>query len=288
MNSIDLHMHTNSSDGSLKPSELLARCKAAGLAVVSITDHDTIEAVPAAMAEGKRLGIKVMPGSELSVEHNGRQLHMLAYNFDPARSELTERLARFLQGRRQRAEEMVAKLNGCGFVITIDDVLGIAGGASIGRPHVAQATMARPENTGLLESTGVTTLSDFFQQFLEAGRPAHTGREKFAIDEAISLVHQVGGIAVLAHPGWNFRREPDLMPVIIRELIGLGLDGIETFYRTYDESTTRLLRALANELGLWETAGSDFHRPDDELFGSLGAWESFGLTPRFPPFITES
>jgi predicted metal-dependent phosphoesterase TrpH len=282
---VDLHMHTNSSDGALLPSELLARCKAIGLLVVSVTDHDTTEAVLPAIEAASALGIKVVPGSELSVEHNGRPLHMLAYNFDPRRGELKDRLARFLEGRRRRAAEMVTKLQGCGFIIELEDVLRAAGGESIGRPHVAQAVMDRTENADLLERAGVHALGDFFERYLEPGRPAHTVREKFPIGEAISLVHQAGGIAVLAHPGWNFRRDQAAMVQVIRHLVGLGLDGIESFYRTHDESTTRCLHGLAAELGICETAGSDFHRPEDELFGALGAWESYGLSPHFPLFV---
>jgi 3',5'-nucleoside bisphosphate phosphatase len=284
---IDLHMHTNSSDGSLSPSELLIRCKNTGLTVVSITDHDTTDAVVPAIEAGRALGVRVVPGSELSVEHNGHGLHMLAYDFDLRRSELKDRLARYLDGRRRRAAEMVMKLKGCGLVIEFEEIYRIAGGGeSIGRPHVAKAVMGRSENGELLESLGVKTLGDFFAQFLEPGRPAHTDREKFPAREAIGLIHDVGGTAVLAHPGWNFRREPQLMEVVVRELAELGIDGVESFYRTHNAEMTGQLHALARELGFWETAGADFHRPDDELFGSLGAWESYGLTPRFPPFVT--
>jgi predicted metal-dependent phosphoesterase TrpH len=283
INKFDLHMHSNFSDGQLTPEQLLQACSEQGLQVVSVTDHDTTDHIEPSLIAGKKMGIKVIPGSELSIEHKSYALHLLAYNFDPASNELKKRLDSAKQERKQRVASMVNALQQQGFTIEAGDVYKVAGDSSIGRPHVALAAMARKENATMMQKLGIRTIHDFFDLFLAEGRPAYfTRTEKFTANEAISLIHRIGGIGVLAHPACHFHKEPEHMGSVIHELADIGLDGIEVFSKQNSRKTTRELHRLARTLNLRETAGCDFHRPNDDLLGSLGDWHDFGMKPNLP------
>lgn len=285
MNVIDLQMHSNFSDGALSPEELLFECAKASLKIVSVTDHDTVDHVTISIEAGQRHGIKVISGMELSVAFGDKELHMLGYNFDHADPALRDRLAFYAAARRHRAETAAAKLHDAGFTINFTDIRKIAGG-SIGRPHIAQAVLNRTENATKLSGLGITNFSQFIEAYLEVGTPGYVKREKFPAVEAIALIHGAGGITVLAHPGWTFRKDFGNIPGVLAELKKLGLDGVESFYRTHSAEQTAMLHEAARKLDLYETSGSDFHNPGNELFGQLGAWENFGLKPNYPAFVS--
>jgi len=277
---VDLHMHSRHSDGSLDPDELVARCKAAGLQTISLTDHDTVAHVSEVMQAANRHNLRVIPGTELSVTFQGKELHLLGYNFDPRNQALRERLEQLKASRIERAEKLVQVFTDLGFELKLDQMLAHAYG-TVGRPHVAQAVMNNPVNASKLVEYGVKNQSDFFAEFFAPEKAGNVPRQKLSAEEAITLLHNAGGIGVLAHPAWNFRSDVKRMSEVLTELKGLGLDGVEVFYLTNSKEQTEVLHGLANQLGLIETAGSDFHSPNDDLFNRFGAWKDYGLATDF-------
>ena len=189
---IDLHTHSRASDGTDSPAELVRAAAAAGLDVVAITDHDTADGWAEARAEGERVGIEVVPGMEISTQHRGRGVHLLAYFPDPDYAPLAAELGKVLHGRASRVPTMVERLNGLGIDITEDDVRDASlGAAASGRPHVADALVTLgvvPDRTAA------------FDRYLGWGRPAHVDRYAVALEDAITLVRESGGLSVVAHP----------------------------------------------------------------------------------------
>ncbi len=247
----DLHLHTTCSDGELSPTELIHRVAAAGLKAVAITDHDTIDGLSEAMRAAKQLGIEVIAGVELSVSTRGYEIHLLGYGFDVDHAGLREHLELFRQQRFDRAVQMVERLNKAGIRITFDAVLACSKGKALGRPHVAAA----------LQRAGyVMTRQEAFARFLGPDGTAYVAKPEFPAQDALALLHDAGGIGVLAHPShWT----PD---AVIKSLIRLGLDGIETVHPSHESWLTAFYTQLAQRYGLVETGGSDFHgsRPQDE------------------------
>lgn len=282
---IDLQMHTTCSDGALTPDELVAKCAAEGLEVISVTDHDTVDHVAEVLEAGRRHGVQVIPGTELSVEWHGKRFHMLAYGFDYRAPGLAERLLDFRESRRLRAELTVDKLRECGLSIDLVDIQRLAG-YSIGKPHMAQAVLNRPENVEILRSMGIASLGGVIEAFFDTGKPAFVEREKLSAREAIALVHSAGGICSIAHSGFTFRNEPERLEPFIEVLVRLGMDAVEVFYPMHDAAMTRRLRALTERLHVLETAGSDFHSPGaSKELHNVGIWEGYGLVPNFPKFV---
>ncbi len=280
MNTIDLHMHSRHSDGSLDPDELVARCKVAGLQVISLTDHDTVAHVSEVMGAARQHNVRVIPGTELSVTFQDKELHLLGYNFDPQNNALQQRLEQLKVSRITRAEKLVQVFTDLGFELKLNQLLADAYG-TVGRPHVAQAVMNNPANADKLAELGVKNQGDFFAEFFAPGKPGNVPREKLPMEEGIELLHKAGGMAVWAHPAWNFRKDFERVPEVLAQLKGLGLDGVEGFYLTNTKEQTESIYAEAKRLGLFITAGGDFHRPDDPLFHQLGAWQDYGLETDF-------
>lgn len=245
---VDLHMHSTASDGALPAPEVVASAARASLAAIALTDHDTLAGVPAAAAAGERLGVRVVPGVELST-YDGGEVHLLGLHISRA-DVLETRLASFREGRRTRAARIVERLNELGVAITMDDVLrqageeGGRGGGAIGRPHIARA---------MVESGVARNQRDAFDRWLGAGRPAYVEKEHLAMPDAIDLLHAAGGIAVLAHPGAAATRAR------LQELRDIGLDGVEVRHPGHSAEATARIGALADHLGLLPSGGSDWH-----------------------------
>jgi 3',5'-nucleoside bisphosphate phosphatase len=262
---IDLHLHTLASDGRLTPEELVRLAHERGVGRMAVTDHDTTDAVPVATAEGRRLGVEVIPGVELGTDSESGDLHMLGLFLDYEDATFQATMARFREGRITRARETVAILNrlGCDR-ISYERVREIAGEASIGRPHVAAA---------LLEAGYVSTMPEAFDRYLGDDGPANVPREKFSPPEAIELIHSVGGLAVVAHP-CEGKGQTHMIP----DLAKAGLDGLECYYQGYDRERVDGLVALARAHGLVPTGGSDFHGPGFKTGRDLGGppvpWET--------------
>lgn len=240
----DLHLHSRHSDGADAPASLVEEAAKVGLEVISLTDHDTLSGIPEAQDAGRRLGIRVIAGVELSAEFLGHEVHLLAYGFDPGSEDLLEVLRHSRQERERRAESIVERLNQMGIPLSMKNVRESAGEASLGRPHLAEA---------LLRTRVVGSLQEAFDRYLNPGRPAFIPREQASLQSARSAARDAGGVLVLAHPHLN------LSSANIRALVEAGIDGLETSHPKLKSSQSRELVSLAQEKGILATGGSDFH-----------------------------
>lgn len=240
---VDLHSHSTASDGSKSPAELVAAARDAGLAAIALTDHDTTAGVGEAVNAGARFGIRVVAGVELSATVDEREFHVLGLHIDRATT-LEEALHTFRDTRVARAREIVARLNELGVSVTFDAVLGQAAGAAIGRPHIARV---------LIGEGWARDSRDAFDRYLGSGRPAYVPKHRLSVRDAFTLIHDAGGLAVLAHPGPEGRRE------LIERFVALGLDGIEVRHPGHSAEDVARLGALAGFFGLVSSGGSDWH-----------------------------
>lgn len=232
---------------------MLARDR--GLHAIAVTDHDCVDGLAEALSEGERLGVEVIPGIEMSVTVGLREAHLLGFFFDPSEPTLTRHLQRYRDIREERVNAMVGRLNGLGLEIGMDEVLDVAGGAILGRPHVASALVRK----GYVEGE-----QNAFESLLREGAPAYVAKPPFPAEEALAMLHRAGGIGVLAHPGhWT-------SDAAIKHLVRSGLDGLETVHPSHDYALKQYYRRMARDLGLIETGGSDYHgsrASDHDNFG---------------------
>lgn len=240
----DLHLHTNFSDGTYTPEELAARAKQLELAAIALTDHDTVEGCARAAAACESAGVEFIPATELTAELDGNELHLLGYFVDTENPRLLNEMARFQKVRQSRIHEMVQRLNQLGIPLQADAVFAIANCRSPGRPHVGRA---------LVQGGFCRNMDEAFERFLKKTRPAWVPKFKISALGAIELIHQAGGLAVMAHPGLNRTDE------IIPELVAAGLDGLECFHTKHTPSTSEHYVRLAREHNLAITGGSDCH-----------------------------
>ncbi len=256
---IDLHTHSSASDGTDPPAEVMRRARERGVDVVALTDHDTVAGhagARAALSPGPRgpagppdpPGLTFVPGMELSCHLDGRSLHLLAYLFDPAHPGLAAETASIRDDRVRRARAMVAKLAALGAGVTWEQVAAIAGGSVVGRPHIARAMAA----AGVISDPAEA----FTAEWIGDGGRAY--EDKYALDPsvAIGLVRDAGGVSVLAHPGTPGYEVPD---EVIARLAAAGLAGVEVWHPDQPAAERAQARALAGELGLAATGGSDDH-----------------------------
>jgi 3',5'-nucleoside bisphosphate phosphatase len=248
---IDLHTHSLVSDGTDTPAELVRKAHAVGLDVVALTDHDTFDGLDEAAAEGERLGIRVVRGMELSCSRRGNSVHVLAYGGDPTSPGLAAEMARVRDGRLGRLTGVLAKLAELGVPVSEAEVMAQVGESpSVGRPHIADA---------LIKAGHVRDRQEAFDRFLADGGPAHVHRYTIEVERGIDLVHEAGGLAVIAHP-WGRGREFVLPSSALESLFhDQGLDGIEVDHQDHDSETRQRLRTLADGLGLLATGASDYH-----------------------------
>lgn len=249
MSRIDLHIHSAASDGRFSPAEIVAKCVAAGLTVIAITDHDTVDAVaPALEAAGAFPRLKLIPGVEISTDVPRGEVHVLGYFVDHADQRLLAALEKMRDSRWERARQMVATLASLGCQIDWERVLEISGGGAVGRPHVAQA---------LLERGYVESFKEAFIRYIGRDGPAYVERDKITPDEAVELILQSRGLPVLAHP--LTIPDPERMVDRLKEA---GLIGIEAYYAGYSQEDVRFLVSLADRYGLITTGGTDYHGLD--------------------------
>jgi predicted metal-dependent phosphoesterase TrpH len=242
---IDLHLHTTASDGALRPAELVARCAAAGLRVVAITDHDSTEGVAEALAAAAPLGMTVVPGVELNTDASAGEVHILGYFVPLEDAAFQEALLSARDARLGRARQMVERLRVLGMPITFERVRELAGEGAVGRPHIAQA---------LLEAGYVSSLAEAFARYLGRDGPAYVEGSRPTPVQAVQLIRAAGGIPVLAHP--SYVADPEAM---VAELVPAGLAGVEVYYREYGPAEIERFRSLATRYGLLLTGGTDFH-----------------------------
>ena len=252
---IDLHMHTDFSDGSKSPSELLAIVRSKKISAFAVTDHDTFEgyfALKELLQEGDP---ELIPGVELSVSLDDGDMHILAYLFDPQSKVLQEAMRTFQENRIGRGKKMVEKLNEMGIKITYKEVVAAANGSVVGRPHIAQV---------IFESNQIDYYEEAFHKYIGDKAPAFVAKENFTVKEAIDLIQSAGGVAVLAHPGINNKEEH------LDMLVDCGLDGIEAYHSSHKQSDRDRYLHLAERHRLIVTGGSDYHGRDGR-HGSVGS-----------------
>lgn len=258
MNPFDLHIHTTASDGRHSPAECVKIARMNGVGTIAITDHDTAAGVAEAAAAGKELGIRVIPGIEMSAEERG--IHILGFGIDAARRELIDELKKFEENREKGAKKMVENFKAAGFAVEWEDVLKEATGAVIARPHIARAVFGRPENKEKLKDT--PAMSDFFDRYLSDESSIYVPRTHILARDAIALIRDSGGVAVWSHPAIHFQQDSGGFGKFLEELSGWGIDGVEVFNPAHTEDEAAMVERAAEKRELLRAAGSDFHAAD--------------------------
>ncbi len=244
---VDLHAHSTASDGSRRPAQVAAAACGAGLSAIALTDHDTVAGLDEAAAAAAEHGLRFVPGVELSAVEDDAETHILGLHVTE-RSQLERRLVALQEMRRTRAARMVERLNALGMPVTMDAVLRLAAGGAVGRPHVARA---------LIAGGWVGDFREAFERFLGNNRAAFIPKDRLPVAEAIDIIHQAGGIAVLAHPGSQLTRER------LASFAAAGLDGVEVLHPSHSYDDSQRIDAFAGELNLVRSGGSDWHGADD-------------------------
>jgi predicted metal-dependent phosphoesterase TrpH len=249
MDYIDLHVHSNASDGSYPPAEVVRQAKEGNLAAMALTDHDTVDGLPEAVAAGETYGVEVIPGVEISAKFPGGTMHIVGLFVDYHNGLLDQRLGVLKQARLDRNPKIIKKLNDLGIHITLARVEEISGGGQVGRPHIARA---------LMEAGYVSSIQEAFDKYLGWHRPGYVSKFRFPPDQAIAMIREAQGIPILAHP---FTLNLKAMPLknLIIELKDQGLAGLEVFYSEHAPEQEALYLRLARELDLLVSGGSDYH-----------------------------
>ena len=252
----DLHLHTNFSDGTYTPEELAGHAARLRLHTIALTDHDTVEGCPHAALACHKLGLEFIPGAELTAEIDGTEIHLLGYYLDPANPRLLTETARFQEVRQNRIREMTQRLNRLGIPLDAQTVFALAKCRSPGRPHVGRA---------LVRGGYCSSVDEAFERFLKKDRPAWVPKFKMSAPDGIDLIHEAGGLAVLAHPGLN--RVDHAIP----QLAEAGLNGLECYHSKHAPVTAEHYLRMANSLHLLITGGSDCHglAKGQPMIGSL-------------------
>ena len=280
----DLQSHSNRSDGTLEPAEVVALAAEAGVQTLALSDHDTVDGVAEAIAAGERHGIRVVPATELSsIDGEREDMHILGYLLDHTDPALLASLERFRADREARAGRMMDALRELGFELDTAAIdARIAAGAPVGRPHIARAAYDHPANAQRIADEGLEDFSALLVAYLIDGAPAFRRRTTPTIAEAIEVIHAAGGIAIWAHPYWDLDTDADVRDAIDR-YVGMGIDGVEAFYVTHTEDQTRVAHEACTRRGLLTTGSADFHGPDHRLFSRFRAFDLFGLEPNLGP-----
>ncbi|HMS64001.1 MAG TPA: PHP domain-containing protein [Ignavibacteria bacterium] len=254
----DLHTHTKYSDGNFSPHQLIDLAVKCGLSVISITDHDNVNGLTEARDYGKKKGIQVIPGVEISADLNGQEIHILGYFVDHENTKFREFLASLRQNRIVRNEKIVKKLNDLGSTIQFESIMGKVGSdTSIGRPHIAME---------LNDEGFVKNYYEAFIKYIGDGKPAFIKKPNPSSADVIKVINEVGGLSFIAHPGKTVRNE------ILIELINNGLDGIEVIHPSHSRDDIKYFSSVAAEHFLLTSGGSDFHggiKNDQKNFGNF-------------------
>jgi predicted metal-dependent phosphoesterase TrpH len=259
---VDLHTHTTYSDGTCSPSDLLDLAIGKNLKAIAITDHDITSANSEALLIGKKSGIEVIPGVELSVDYPNPyhgHLHLVGLFIDPDNETLNKSLQIVRQARDKRNHKIVARLNELNMDISYIDLVTLAGQGAVGRPHIARM---------MVDKGYVSSVTEAFQRFLKNGAPAYFDRMRLAVDQAIGLIHQAGGIAIIAHPTTLGFPTFDELSESILQLKDRGLDGFEVFCADHTAKSISQMLEFAGEHQLVVSGGSDFHgdvKPEQDL-----------------------
>jgi predicted metal-dependent phosphoesterase TrpH len=280
----DLQSHSTFSDGSLPPAEVVARAAQAGVELLALTDHDTVDGVDEALAAAHAHGLRLTPAIEVSaLDGEHEDLHVLGYGVDHHDPAFLAELERFRADRAVRGDRMADALNECGLELDRAPLRERrARGLPVGRPHLAQAAFAHPANAQRIRDEGLADFGKLLEAYLIPGAPAYRRRSTPTAAEAIAAIHAAGGLAVWAHPFWDLDASPEVIDTIDR-FRALGLDGVEAFYITHTREQTRLLARACEGRDLLTTGSADFHGPDHPRFHAFRAFELHGLTPDLGP-----
>jgi hypothetical protein len=243
----DLHLHTTHSDGTYTPAQVVELARRSGLAAVAITDHDTINGIPAALAAATGSSVEIVPGVEVSAEYRGREFHLLGYFIRLNDAPLQDALARLREQRTVRFWDMVARLHRYGVSLDEGELRTEVGAGALGRRHLAEF---------LVKVRRVGSVREAFARYLNDGGRVAAAKARLPVHEAIARVRGAGGVASWAHPSYDCTRES------LIELHNLGLRAVEVEYPGVRQGRLRELRTWAAELGLAVTGGSDCHGPD--------------------------
>lgn len=277
----DLQSHSVHSDGALPPAEVVACAASAGIELFALTDHDTVDGVNEALEAAARHGLRLLPAVELSaVEGTYTDLHILGYGIDHSDPLLLERLRTARGDRELRLERMCERLVEQGWAVDDRQLRACRRqGKPVGRPHLAAAVVAHPDNTERLAHDGHADFSSFLVAHLLPGKSAYAARTSPAVGEAISWIHDAGGLAVWAHPFWDVKAPEDVAAALLRFRAD-GIDGVEAFYIAHNAEHTALLVEQAMALDLITTGSSDFHGPEHAIFSRVGDFSLHGQRPR--------
>ena len=276
----DLQSHSTQSDGSLAPAEVVAAAAAAGVELLALSDHDTVAGVPEALAAAREHGIRVSPAAELSSVHGEHEdLHILGYEIDPSDPGLQAALEDFRADRGRRIMAMADRLRELGF--SLDDS-SFAARESLGRPHLADAVLAHPDNAERLAREGIKGKRELFPPYLVPGAAAYVARSRPTVEEAIEVIHAAGGVAIWAHPFWDIEDREKVLDTV-RYFAARGLDGVECFYAEHSREQTLILHDECEARGLLSTGSADFHGPDHDHFSRFRNFELYGRAARLGP-----
>jgi predicted metal-dependent phosphoesterase TrpH len=254
---IDLHSHTTHSDGDRSPAQLFAEAAAAGVTVLSVTDHDTVSGLGECAEAARSVSVRLIPGIELSCDLHGREIHLLGHFLDPEAQSLHQMAEDLLLERRERMERMVRAAQALGMKdVTLEKVIACSGGENLGRPHLARV---------LIESGHASGMKDAFEKFLRTKGPLWVDRRRLTVQEAVRLVHGAGGTVSCAHPGANGVSRNEL-----RGLAESGVDAVEAYHPEHPPNQAAAYQRWAEEAGMLVTAGSDYHGPSVQPDRKLG------------------
>ena len=254
---VDLHTHSNCSDGSMTPAELVRHAAELSVSAIALTDHDCVSGVAEATETGKKLGVEVVPGIELSARYS-TEVHILGFYIDTSSKRLLETIAKTKEARGKRMQETERLLKAIGFDVSAEDAKREAGGDIVGRAHFAKAMVRK----GYVENA-----KQAFDRYLSIGKPAYSSYQLLTPEECVELINEAGGLAFVAHVHSTKLADEDLEKFLLR-LKEHGLCGIEGYYSEYTPEMAVKYRAMAKRLGLEISGGSDFHaamKPTIEL-----------------------
>ena len=263
--SLDLHIHSTFSDGTMTPVELVALASKKGLIAISLTDHDTLEGFEPAVQAAEGLPLEVLSGLEISVVHAEYSLHVLGYGMDAGNPDLNQAHHRLQAGREPRNAAILERLAERGVAVSPADLQRVSHSGQTGRPHIARV---------MLEKGAVWSMQEAFEKYLGRGACAYVSRTVLSAEEAIRLIRGAGGIAVLAHP-LQVDQTLEKLPALLQELVPFGLDGLEGYYPTHSAKIRRKITEMSKKFGLLLTGGSDFHgdiKPGTTLAGGKNVY----------------
>lgn len=240
----DLHVHTTASDSLFTPKEVVQWANKKNVRIISITDHDTVDGINSAIYEANLYNITVIPGIELSCDYNGEEIHILGYYIDYESEKIYKVTKKLIESRLSRGEKIISRLIDIGYDISFEQVKKVANEGVIGRPHIARV---------LMENGYIKSIEEGFSKLLAKNKPAYVERFKLSIKESIDLIHEIGGVSVLAHPGLIKNSN------IISEIVAYGIDGIEVVHSKHSINDTIKYSSYAESHDLFKTGGSDCH-----------------------------